>query len=211
MALREGNRGLPGGSCLAELLARHGVRTRTIFTRLTLNHILRLGGRPPRPDRHVAAGRIRSDCRRPRRNLDGDGSGLAERAARLAGGSSLARLLASRRGVRNRRPAAVGAVTNPQVGRHPSRANGQMAKLRVGAGGRCAGGDVEGRATGAGRGVARITRWRFAGPVPEKAPEGTGTGDRVATVAAHQATAAGDPCFIPRPSGTDDYWPRPSS
>jgi hypothetical protein len=102
LALRKGNRGLPGGSSLAQLLAQYrGVRNRMRLPRLTEKGILkwidaerRRSGRCP----NINSGAIPES--------PGDTWSAIDRALRsghrgLPGGDSLARLLARRRHVRN--------------------------------------------------------------------------------------------------------------
>jgi hypothetical protein len=102
--LREGGRGLPGGSCLARLLAeRCGVRNRLGLPPLSVEQILawadryhrRTGGWP-----RASSGPIPEVPGETWRAVD-----AALRGGRrgLRGSSSLARLLARERGVRNRR------------------------------------------------------------------------------------------------------------
>ena len=100
-ALRAGTRGLPGGSSLAKLLAEHrGVRNKMDLPPLTIGQILAWAdahkaatGNWPRKDFGIVAGTdetwtaINSSLRVGRRGFPG--------------GSSLAKLLAEHRGVRN--------------------------------------------------------------------------------------------------------------
>jgi hypothetical protein len=113
-ALRAGARGLPGGSSLARLLARHrGVPNRMALPPLTEALLLswadghyRRTGRWP--TRH--AGPVYEE---PRLTWQGVNSALQEGIRGLPGGSSLARLLARRRGVRN--PQALPALRLEQI------------------------------------------------------------------------------------------------
>jgi superfamily II DNA or RNA helicase len=98
-----GGRGLPGGSSLAQLLAkRRGVRTKQALPKLTLKHILqwvdthhqRTGQWPKQESGDVLGARGEKW-----RNID---NALSIGLRGLLGGSSLAQLLAERRGVRNR-------------------------------------------------------------------------------------------------------------
>jgi hypothetical protein len=106
-ALREGGRSLRGGSSLAKLLAeRLGLRTRANVPRLTVEKILAWA------DAHFqATGRWPSVRCGPVVGVPGETWMAVEAALDLGnrglpGGSSLARLLAEHRGVRNRaRPA----------------------------------------------------------------------------------------------------------
>jgi gas vesicle protein len=103
VALLKGNRGLPGGSTVARLLAEHrGVRNRMDLPKLTIKQILQWA------DKHhqrtgewpkVQSGKV----------VDGTGEtwagidmALQQGSRGLPGGSSVARLLAEHRGVRNR-------------------------------------------------------------------------------------------------------------
>ena len=100
-SLSQGGRGLPGGSSLARLLAeRRGVRNPKALPRLTVKQILRW-----------ADGQHRNTGQWPNQKsgdvLDAPGekwaninAGLFHGGRGLSGGSSLARLLAERRGVR---------------------------------------------------------------------------------------------------------------
>jgi hypothetical protein len=115
-ALQCGNRGLPGGSSLPRLLAEHrGVRNRKGLPRLTPAAVLRWA------DAHyVATGTWPRHDTEPRQ-IPGSGgetwlgvdSALRAGTRGLPGGSSLARLLAARRRVRNR--AALPPLTVPQI------------------------------------------------------------------------------------------------
>jgi hypothetical protein len=99
LALRDGHRGLPGGSSLSRLLARRRQRRR--YQRLTTGQVLRWA------DAHQArtgrwpgqkSGAVPGAPGLSWRGID-DALRLGLRG--LAGGSSLARLLARERGVRN--------------------------------------------------------------------------------------------------------------
>lgn len=105
-ALRVGVRGLPGGSSLARLLAeRRGVRNKSALPRLTAQ------GNPAWADaHHRRTGQWPTTNSGPVTGAPGETWPTIDSALRaglrgLPGGSSLARLLAERRGVRN--PAAV--------------------------------------------------------------------------------------------------------
>jgi hypothetical protein len=101
-ALRLGLRGLPGGSSLARLLAeRRGVRNSSCLPRLTLTQILawadayhRRTGTWPTSE----SGPITKTCGETWKAID---HALRLGMRSLPGGSSLSRLLAQRRGVRN--------------------------------------------------------------------------------------------------------------
>jgi hypothetical protein len=102
-ALRAGGRGLPGGDSLGRLLARRlGVRTKAAVPRLTLRQVLawadahkqRTGGWPRRSSGPVVGA--------PGESWAAIDMALNKGLRGLRGGSSLARLLARRRGVRNR-------------------------------------------------------------------------------------------------------------
>jgi hypothetical protein len=105
-ALREGFRGLPGGSSLARLLERQrGVRYRQRLPRLTEQQILawadghhRRTGRWPNLNSGPIVGARGESWLNVDKNLRGGYRGLRGR-------SSLARLLEAERGVRNRRSA----------------------------------------------------------------------------------------------------------
>jgi hypothetical protein len=98
-----GCRGLPGGSSLAQLLAEHrGVRNRMQLPRLTLRQVVQWAD-----EHHHRTGRWPTQFSGPIRGASGDtwaGINAALRDGRrgLPGSSSLAQLLAARRGVRNR-------------------------------------------------------------------------------------------------------------
>jgi hypothetical protein len=101
-ALRDGLRGLKGGSSLARLLARHrGVPNPQALARLTIAVILAWA------DAHRAlTGQWPTMASGPVRGVDGEtwhalDSALRQGLRGLPGGSSLARLLARHRGVRN--------------------------------------------------------------------------------------------------------------
>jgi hypothetical protein len=102
-ALRDGVRGLPGGSSLARLLAaRRGVRNRLATVRFTEAQVLawadayhRREGEWP----HSASGPIPESPGDTWRAVD---NALRQGWRGLKGGTSLARLLARKRGVRNR-------------------------------------------------------------------------------------------------------------
>jgi hypothetical protein len=101
-ALRKGIRSLPGGSSLIRLLAAHrGARNRKDLPRLTEEQILRWAdayhdrtGRWPKSD----SGRVDEA---PEESWSAINASLDQGNRGLAGGSSLARLLAEQRGVRN--------------------------------------------------------------------------------------------------------------
>jgi hypothetical protein len=102
-ALREGGRGLPGGSSLGKLLARClGARTKAGVPKLTVRLILRWAdehhartGHWP----HLGAGAVQAALGEHWKAID---TALRLGCRGLAGGSSLAMLLAQRRGARNR-------------------------------------------------------------------------------------------------------------
>lgn len=101
-ALRQGSRGLPGRSSLAQLLAeRRGVRNRMRLPPLADKQILawadayhRRSGRWPKKDSGCIDGA-------PGETWKAVNAALKRGARRLPGGSSLARLLSKYRGVRN--------------------------------------------------------------------------------------------------------------
>ena len=101
-ALHEGHRGLPGGSSLPRLLAAHrGARNRKELPRLTQAQILRWAdehhdrtGRWP----HATSGALAAA---PGETWSGINAALSTGCRGLPGGSSLARLLAAKRGVPN--------------------------------------------------------------------------------------------------------------
>ena len=102
MALRQGHRGLPGGSSLAQLLAAHrGVRNHLAQPKLSEGQILRWADAHHRrtgtwPGLH--SGAIQEAPGETWGNVD---CALGKGQRGLPGGSSLARLLAARRGKRN--------------------------------------------------------------------------------------------------------------
>jgi hypothetical protein len=102
-ALRQGVRGLPGGDTLPRLLARRlGARNRASLPRLSEAVVLRwadahrrrTGGWP-----HAGSGEVVGE---PGQTWRGVNKALRQGSRGLPGGSSLARLLAERRGKRNR-------------------------------------------------------------------------------------------------------------
>ena len=101
-ALRRGSRGLPGGSSLAQLLAEHrGKRNIQDLPPLSVNQILLWAD-----THHQRTGRWPKEHSGSIVDAPGDSWGGVENGLRqgsrgLPGGSSLARLLAERRGVRN--------------------------------------------------------------------------------------------------------------
>jgi hypothetical protein len=101
-ALREGLRGLPGGSSLAQLMAeRLGVRNKASPPRLTLTRILAWADAY-----HRRTGRWPGQASGPIHDAPGETWAAVERSLQggqrgLPGGSSIAQLLAARRGVRN--------------------------------------------------------------------------------------------------------------
>jgi hypothetical protein len=102
LALRNANRGLPGGSSLPQLLAEHrGVRNRMRLPRFTIKLILLWADAFHRRTGHWPTGESGQVHESP-----GDTWNCVDRALRngcrgLPGGSSLAQLLAGRRRVRN--------------------------------------------------------------------------------------------------------------
>jgi hypothetical protein len=113
-ALRAGVRGLPGGPSLAEVLARHrGVRNPAGLPRLTAKQILAWADA-----HHQATGSWPTADSGPIAQAPGETWLAADAALRygargIPGGSSLARLLAQRRGVRN--PKDLPRLTQQQV------------------------------------------------------------------------------------------------
>jgi hypothetical protein len=101
-ALREGLRGLTGGSSLARLLAaRLGVRNQADAPRLTEDQVLAWADA-----HHRRTGRWPGQASGPVRGAPGESWASVERSLQtglrgLPGGSSVAQLLAERRGVRN--------------------------------------------------------------------------------------------------------------
>jgi hypothetical protein len=102
-ALQQGSRGLPSGSSIARLLARHrGVRNIANLPSLTINHILTWA------DAHFAGtGKWPAATAGPVHEAPGEkwaaiDAALMTGCRGLSGGSSLAKLLAEHRGVRNR-------------------------------------------------------------------------------------------------------------
>jgi hypothetical protein len=101
-ALREGHRGLPGGSSLARLLVeRRGVRNRMALPRFNEEQILAWADA-----HHARTGAWPSATSRPIADAPGETwlavqTALVEGCRGLPGGSSLAQLLSARRGVRN--------------------------------------------------------------------------------------------------------------
>ena len=101
-ALRQGNRGLVGGSSLARLLAKkRGVQNRLALSPLTIERILAWADA-----HHARTGRWPTAKGGPVESVPGEGWGKINDALKqgyrgLPDGSSLARLLARERGVRN--------------------------------------------------------------------------------------------------------------
>jgi hypothetical protein len=137
-ALRQGVRGLPGGDTLPRLLARRlGARNRYGLPRLTGGQVLRWAdahrrrtGRWPSADSGPVAGVSGQ-------TWQGVNKALVRGLRGLPGGSSLARLLAERRGKRN--PAQAPQLREGQIlrwadghrrrtGRWPTRASGPVAE-----------------------------------------------------------------------------------
>lgn len=136
-SLSRGRRGLPGGSSLASLLQRHrGVRNRRALPPLTTHQILawadqhyaQLGGWPVHK-----SGCLLGEANETWSAID---SALQSGSRSLPGNSSLARLLASERGVRNQtvvlQPLSVKQILAwvdkyyDQHGRWPQRNSGQV-------------------------------------------------------------------------------------
>jgi hypothetical protein len=140
VALRVGIRGLPAGSSLARLLAKHrGYRNPLQLPRLTLGRILtwadahhrRTGAWPT-----IKSGPILDA---PGETWLGVNSALEVGRRRLKGGSSLAQLLAKRRGVRNpkelprltvRRILRWARAYHRRTGRWPNAASGPIPEAR---------------------------------------------------------------------------------
>ena len=133
-ALREGRRGLPGGSSVAKLLAEQGWKTNLHSQReLTLDRILKwvdihreeTGSWP-----HSHSGKVHHLRGETWDRVD---SALRKGLRGLAGGSSLAQLLATRRGVRN--PADPPTLTVAEIlawaDAHHAR-TGQWPRIRTG-------------------------------------------------------------------------------
>ncbi len=102
-ALRDGFRGLRGGSSLPRLLARHrGVRNQLALPRLTRRQVLAWADA-----HHTRTGRWPNEYSGPVRGAPGEtwwnlSAALRDGTRGLPGGSSLPRLLTRYRGVRNR-------------------------------------------------------------------------------------------------------------
>jgi hypothetical protein len=112
--LREGGRGLPGGSCLARVLAdRCGVRNRLGLPPLRVEEVLRWADRHHRRTGHwprACSGTVVGARGETWRAVD---TALRTGRRGLPGGDSLAQLLAQERGVRNCRrlpPLTVGQI-----------------------------------------------------------------------------------------------------
>jgi hypothetical protein len=135
-ALRHGRRGFPGGSSLARLLAqRRGVRNSQDLPPLTRETILAWADA-----HHRRTGAWPSLESGPIADAPGERWNAVDQALRqggrgLAGGSSLAQLLAQERGIRNR-SALPPADTEAHLGvdRRPPPAHWPVAELQVGAG-----------------------------------------------------------------------------
>jgi hypothetical protein len=117
-ALRGGLRDLPSGSSLAQLLAeQHGVRNVQNLPPLTVEQILqwadahkeRTGSWP-----NADSGTIPDSGHEVWSSID---AALRNGFRRLPEGSSLARLLAEQRGVRNRKQAPAHQRADPELGR----------------------------------------------------------------------------------------------
>jgi hypothetical protein len=140
MALRDGNRGLPGGTSLAQLLAeQRGVRNRMHPPRLTERHILawmdahrqRTGMWP-----HHKSGPILDA---PRETWQAVDRALRQGHRGLPGGSSLSRLLALDRGIRTHRRRAPltealilawADAYHARTGEWPTRDSGRIAETK---------------------------------------------------------------------------------
>ena len=101
-ALRNGIRGLPGGSSIARVLANHrGVRNRASIPDLTISRILRWADEHKRQTGHwptIGSGRIADT---PGETWAAVNRALQRETRGLTGGSSLFQLLARRRGIRH--------------------------------------------------------------------------------------------------------------
>jgi hypothetical protein len=98
-ALREGLRGLPGGSSLARLLARErGVRRRSLRPRLAERQILRWAQAHYRRTGRWPTRRSGPIAEAPGESWEAVHSALCEGLRGLPGGSSLAQLLDTLRG-----------------------------------------------------------------------------------------------------------------
>lgn len=139
-ALTRGVRGLPGGSSLAQLLsARRGVRNKARLPHLTYEEILRWSDA-----HHDCTGRWPTQTSGPIPEAPGEtwlavNHALSQGLRRLPGGSSIAQLLAKKRGVRNR--AALPSLTlreirvwgrayKERMGRAPTRHSGPITEAR---------------------------------------------------------------------------------
>ena len=102
IALKHGNRGLPGGSSLPQLLAKHrGIRNRSCLPRFTVKGILKWADAY-----HCRTGKWPKFASGPVRESQGDTWRDIDRALRrglrgMKGGSSLAQLLLIHRGARH--------------------------------------------------------------------------------------------------------------
>jgi hypothetical protein len=136
MALKLGRRGLTGGSSLAQLLAaRYGKRNHMRVPPLTVGRILRGADAHRKQTGKWPTLQSGSVAGAPGETWNGVDQALREGFRTLPGGSSLARLLAERRGRRNR--LAPPALTVEQIlawaedhrrrtGRRPTRASGKI-------------------------------------------------------------------------------------
>jgi hypothetical protein len=137
-ALRHGSRGLGGGTSLARLLAgERGARNRTSLPRLKPGQILAWADAHRRRTGAWPTGTSGPVQGAPGETWKGADEALRHGHRGLPGGSSLARLLAARRGVRNR--ATLPRLTCAQVlawgrahfrrtGRWPTRTSGPIAE-----------------------------------------------------------------------------------
>ena len=164
-ALRHGLRGLPVGVGLARLLtARRGARNRTCLPRLSSEQILAWAEAHHRRTRVWPTSKSGPVADAEEENWKGIDTALSGGYRGLAGGSSLARLLAEQRGVRNR--ANLPSLTraeDPRLGGRARPMHGTMAEERFRVDSRGAAGDLEGGGPGPALRLSRPARRNLPG------------------------------------------------
>ena len=170
--LRDGRRGLPGGTTLAQLLAEHRGAP-NIYTEppLTAEQILRLGRRPPRRHRPLAVAAVRRGAPRRGRALGLDRHGPARGLSRPAG-RAVARPPdpRARRAGRVSDPPRADGRADPGLGRRAPRGHRRMARRGLRAGPLGPRGELGCDQRRPGPGRSRPARRLVAGPPAGRAP-----------------------------------------